>query len=382
MLPLREAGGPGDGREKAALKRSRNRPPTWVLLFIVFAFPSLLAFFFLPTGFVLEGPGASFDLLSRVEVRGWDVLQDGGEFLLTSVLVDEASMAEVLFALVSPDYELAATKEAGIEEDTEFKDDLYTCVSRMSASALALKEAGAPVEVRRLGAAVMETAPGFPAEGILKPGDVILEVEGTRILGADELKRAISRFSPGVELELTVDELEYEDAAALTFRLAGRARKVRVSTAEADGEPVIGVVVADWFEYHSPVEVIWDLGSVRGPSAGLMMALTLYGLLSREALAGGKKVAGTGTIDLEGRVGPIGGLPLKVKAAERSGAEIFLYPEENGDEALSVETRMRMIPVGSFEEALEALRENAGWLPGGYPQVGHQSPASMSPALP
>lgn len=341
------------------MKRSRNRPPTWALLFIVFAFPSLLAFFFLPTGFVLEGPGASFDLLSRVEVRGWDVVQGGGEFLLTSVLVDEASMAEVLFALVSPDYELAATKETGIEEDTEFKDDLYTCVSRMSASALALKEAGAPVEVRRLGAAVMETAPGFPAEGILKPGDVILEVEGTRILGADELKRAISRFSPGVELELTVDELEYEDEAALTFRLAGRARKVRVSTDEADGEPVIGVVVADWFEYHSPVEVIWDLGSVRGPSAGLMMALTLYGLLSREALAGGKKVAGTGTIDLEGRVGPIGGLPLKVKAAERSGAEIFLYPEENGEEALSVETRMRMIPVGSFEEALKALREIA-----------------------
>jgi PDZ domain-containing protein len=350
------------------------------LLLLVFLFPSLPALFFLPTGYVLEGPGSSFDLLEKVEVRGWEVQQGKGELLLTSVLVDEASLAEVFFALLSPDYDVSKASQSPVAEETDLADDLYTCISRMSATVLALREAGVPVEVKRRGAAVMEVVQGMPAAGELKTGDVILEVDGRPTPGVAELKEAVSGLPPGTGVVLTVDELEYEDEEAATFRLADRGREVHLQTAEAGGETVIGVVAADWFDYRSPVEVAWELGPVRGPSAGLMMALTLYDLLTPGDLAGGRKVAGTGTIDLEGRVGPIGGLAMKVKAAERMGAEVFLYPEENHEEAVSLDTGMLLVPVRDFEEAVRALEDGMPILPA-MPSQGRAFPACWSPGL-
>lgn len=340
------------------MRPGRNRPPSWVLLTLFFLLPSFPALFFLPTGYVLEGPGSAFDLLSRVEVRGWEVHRETGEMLLTSVLVDEASLAEVFFALISSDYRLSRTPETATREDMELVDDLYTCISRMTATVLALREAGVPVAVNRRGVVVVEVGKGFPAGEALRPGNVILEIDGKTTLSLESLKGAISGLSPGTWVELKVDELEYEDRATSTFRLAGRERKVRVRTAESGGETVIGVVAADWFDYHTPVEVAWELGSVKGPSAGLMMTLALYDLLSPEDLTGGLKVAGTGTVDLEGRVGPIGGLPMKVKAAESLGAELFLYPEGNREEVARITTGMKMVAVRDFREALRALGES------------------------
>jgi len=85
------------------------------------------------------------------------------------------------------------------------------------------------------------------------------------------------------------------------------------------------------------------------------MTLSLLNLLLPEDLTRGMKVAGTGEVFLDGRVGAIGGLPMKIRAAERQGAEVFLYPRDNQDDLAGVDTRMRLVPVGSLEEALAFL---------------------------
>ena len=105
-----------------------------------------------------------------------------------------------------------------------------------------------------------------------------------------------------------------------------------------------------------PFTVSMASGDVGGPSAGMMWALGLYELLTPEDLTDGRSIAGTGTIDLGGNVGPIGGIRDKVIAAERSNADVFLVPADNMAELEGVDSGdLELVPVSTFDEALEAL---------------------------
>jgi PDZ domain-containing protein len=121
------------------------------------------------------------------------------------------------------------------------------------------------------------------------------------------------------------------------------------------GRAIIGVSTRDFFTYDSDIEVEWDLETVKGPSAGLMMTLSLINALTPDDLTHGDRIAGTGEITLEGDVGPIGGLPFKIRAAEEAGAEFFIYPEENQDDLEGFSTDLRLFPVEDLDEALEIL---------------------------
>jgi PDZ domain-containing protein len=106
-----------------------------------------------------------------------------------------------------------------------------------------------------------------------------------------------------------------------------------------------------------PFPVHISSGDVGGPSAGLMYALGLYELMTPGDLTGGRAIAGTGTIALNGAVGPIGGIRDKVVGAEAAGDTLFLVPKQNMAELRGVDTgEMRLAAVGSFDEALQALR--------------------------
>jgi PDZ domain-containing protein len=142
------------------------------------------------------------------------------------------------------------------------------------------------------------------------------------------------------EVEMVVDaDGEIEDVAVTRHRCAGSER------------PLVGIEVVEPFPY----DISFESGDIGGPSAGLMWALGLYDLLTEGELTGGRVVAGTGTIDTTGAVGPIGGIEQKVEAAERAGAEVFLVPRENFHAAQGVADDLQLVPVGSFEEALAYL---------------------------
>jgi Lon-like protease len=87
-----------------------------------------------------------------------------------------------------------------------------------------------------------------------------------------------------------------------------------------------------------------------------MFTLTLYNALSSKDLTGGRKIAGTGTINLDGTVGPIGGVKQKVAAAEAVGARYFLSPVENYEDAASVARKIKVIKVATVQRAIEFLQ--------------------------
>ncbi|WP_107081853.1 S16 family serine protease [Streptomyces sp. SBT349] len=118
----------------------------------------------------------------------------------------------------------------------------------------------------------------------------------------------------------------------------------------------------------SEVSVELRLADVGGPSAGLLFSLGIVDLLEGDGrggdLTGGLTVAGTGTIDPDGRVGAVGGVPLKTQAARRDGATVFLVPrDECGDATADVPDGLRLLPVTTLGGAVEDLRALAAGEP-------------------
>ncbi|MBO1337756.1 S16 family serine protease [Streptomyces sp. VRA16 Mangrove soil] len=110
------------------------------------------------------------------------------------------------------------------------------------------------------------------------------------------------------------------------------------------------------------IDVTLQLGDVGGPSAGLLFSLGIVDLLDGNGsggdLTGGKKIAGTGTIDAKGAVGAVGGVSMKVQAADRDGATVFLVPKaECSDARASAPQSMRLIPVTTLKGAVTALTD-------------------------
>ncbi|WP_336786049.1 S16 family serine protease [Paenibacillus sp. MMO-177] len=104
--------------------------------------------------------------------------------------------------------------------------------------------------------------------------------------------------------------------------------------------------------------------NVGGPSAGLMFALQSLNLLLDEDFTRGFRIAGTGTIDKDGNVGAIGGISLKIVAADHAGAELFLAPKDNYTEAAAkakeLRSEMKVVPVTSLGSAIAAIQDEAG----------------------
>ncbi len=108
------------------------------------------------------------------------------------------------------------------------------------------------------------------------------------------------------------------------------------------------------------IDIELEAGDIGGPSAGLLFSLGIIDKLDGDGsggdLTGGRVIAGTGTIEASGKVGPVGGVALKTQAAHRDGATVFLVPEaECSDAQAEVPEGMRLIPVTTLKGAVSAL---------------------------
>ena len=125
----------------------------------------------------------------------------------------------------------------------------------------------------------------------------------------------------------------------------------------AAGEPIDPTAVAAGEDL--PYDVAVEHGAVGGPSAGLLMALAFYDHAAAEDLAGGRRIAGTGTIAPDGAVGRIGSTAAKIVAAQRAGATLFLVPASQVDAARAAvdpSAPIAVIGVETFADAIAALR--------------------------
>jgi PDZ domain-containing protein len=215
--------------------------------------------------------------------------------------------------------------------------------SQTTAAVVAERAAGLRVPMPQRRFVVSAIVGGSRALGTLRVGDEIVSVEGTRIGALGQLRRLIEEVPAG-------------SPVALDAVRAGTPLALRVPTTRVAGHPRLGVEIQLRPQRLTlPVPVRFSLANVSGSSAGLMFALAIYRALRGDRHHTGTSIAGTGTLALDGTVGPIEGTLQKLIAAKRAGAQIFLVPAQNFREVAS-ERDLRIVPVTSFRDALAALR--------------------------
>ncbi|MFB6620227.1 PDZ domain-containing protein [Streptomyces sp. NPDC056367] len=238
--------------------------------------------------------------------------------------------------------------------------------SQQSAKVAALKQLGIPVTARVIVASVVKDS---PSDGKLHAGDVIKAVDGTPVTAPEDVAKFVTKHKPGDPVEFTIVPAAEAAEAAKANREATGSTKIVITAgkAEGDGHAIVGIRAGT--DHTFPFTIDIKLADVGGPSAGLMFALGIVDKLTPEDLTGGKFVAGTGTIDDTGKVGPIGGIQMKTIGARKAGAQYFLTPAENcASAAKNVPDGLTLVKVSTIDDATKALEKIRKGDKAGLPQ--------------
>jgi PDZ domain-containing protein len=210
--------------------------------------------------------------------------------------------------------------------------------SKRAAEVVALSRLGYKVAQ---GALIVSVEPTYPGAAALQQNDIVTVIDGKPASTADDLVAAIHSHHFGDHVKLRVTR-------------ASAPRDVDVTVGGDADHPMLGVHVST--QVGLPFDVAIDSGDVVGPSAGLAYALELYDLLTPGELTGGRKIAATGELGLDGKVQPIGGVTQKTISVRRAGASVFLVPRDNYAEARAHRGKhLQVYAIDDFDGALRVL---------------------------
>jgi len=281
---------------------------------------------------------------------------EGNLYQLT-VRRDEANIFVYLWSLINDSYDLYP-REVILPDGVTPQELSEISIQNMRTSenvaiAVALKNIGYEIESKGDGVAVVGLLEDSPVKDKLKKGDLINSINSTDIFSATEFIATLRTYSIGETVSI-----------GLLREIDGVKKQIFVKTTlvehvEYKGEPMVGFLATTVNErFDFPFEIDIKTGNVGGPSAGLMMALNVYNNLIPNDITNSMIVAGTGTIEIDGSVGPVGGIKQKIIAAKRAGAELILVPVANFEEAQPFETdKTAIVAVDSFYEALSVISQ-------------------------
>lgn len=337
--------------EPAVDANSPQRPARWpVLLAAVIVILAILigvgASVTLP--YYSFSPGPAFEVDDLVTLDNSDPID--GEFYMLTISLSQVSVIEYGLAQFDRSVDIIpreAVRPVGqSDEQYRARNRLSMEESKTNSVFVALNHLGYDVAVTGDGVLVAGLSEGSPVEGILLLDDVIIRFDGVPVTTAGELTSLIADRQVGDEVVLDVIR-------------GGRPVQVTATLIQHVSDPdrpMVGfLATTDNWSYTSPIDIQIDTTNVGGPSAGLMYTLTLIDLLSDDDLAAGRVIAGTGTIDLNGAVGPIGGIRQKVVSAEATGADVMFVPADNWDELEGFEVDIELVRVETYLDALDYL---------------------------
>jgi PDZ domain-containing protein len=270
-----------------------------------------------------------------------------GTFILTTLSTHAPIfVGEWMQAQIDPTKLIVAPKKATSQEQVR-QDYQMLEDSETTAITVGLRGAGYPSEMIGKGARVDTVLPGGRANGILQTGDVITAVNGIPIRTTDDFSEKISALSGNGSVQLAVERGQVKMDLTVPLLQPG----------SPSDTPKIGITTESaGFNIIAPFPVSIETQEISGgSSAGLIFTLTVYNALSAQDLTGGRKIAGTGTINPDGTVGTIGGVKQKVIAAEAAGASYFLCPVDNYADAVSMARTIKVIKVATVQDALDFL---------------------------
>jgi len=328
---------------------TRKRSASWPLYLIgalfVVGFSSVVAWN-IELPYLAYSAGPVSDAGDSVLVEDIDFYPPDGELLMLTVVTQDVNIFEAAIAGVDPTIDLVrkqAVRREG-ETDEEYRNRVLQQMDDSNYRSIAVALAHLGYELVPTEVVINELVEEVPAADVLQLGDTVLTVNGRDIESVDDFPPALEGYEVGDTIDMTVQR-------------AGSDVAVEVELAEREdepGAPMIGIVLGELTEPPFPIEI--RAGDVGGPSAGMMHTIAIVDSLTEGELTHGRVIAGTGTIDLDGNVGSIGGIRQKVVAAEAAGAEYILVPEANYESALTAERDdIEIVPVATLDQAISFL---------------------------
>ncbi|MET7544617.1 PDZ domain-containing protein [Streptomyces sp. NPDC005479] len=323
----------------------------------------------IPVPYSEMSPGPTVNTLGKVggepvlQISGHRTYKTSGNLNMTTVRVTGAdynmNLVEAVYGWLAHDsvvvphdtlYPGGKTEEQSTQENAEEFSQ-----SQESAKVAALTELGIPVTSRVVVSTVIKDS---PAQGKLHAGDVIKAVDGTAVKHPEDVAKLVTKHKPGENVIFTVIPAKTAAAAEKAGKQPQGTEKITITTKKAPKENRAIVGIQAGTDHTFPFEIDIKLADVGGPSAGLMFSLGIVDKLTPGQLTGGKFIAGTGTIDDQGKVGPIGGINMKLVGARDAGARYFLTPGDNCKAAASdTPSGLTLVKVKTIDDAKQSLEK-------------------------
>ena len=305
---------------------------------------------FIPVDYYIVVGGGINDVSSRIEVE--DASKSKGSYNLSYVRQLKGNFLTFGLSYIIPGWDRIETGDYKYDdtesvEDIEFRSDIDLKNANSLAIINAYKYAKKDVSIKSGHFYVIFVTNDYDTEFKIK--DNIISINGVKLKEVNDFRNSLSTCEVGskVDVEIIRDKKEMTISSTV-YELAGN--------------KILGVGLNYYYDLEmNPKTEIKFKKRERGPSAGLVTTLSIYDKLVSEDLTHGLKIAGTGTIEADSSIGEIGGVKYKVMGADAGGADVFLVPKNNLEEALKVKKekklKIKVYGVATFKDAIEVLRE-------------------------
>lgn len=322
--------------------------------------------FVLPVPFVKLAPGPTFNVIGQedgqdvIRISGTQTYPVTGNLDMTTVLESGGPRGGLTFVDAIASWLDPA--DAVVPRELLFPDDvsgddvrtrqaMLFSTSESNAVAAAMGYLDRPVITENVVTAVYGDT---PSDGKLLPRDEIVSINGTEITEVEQVVEMVRAEPAGTHFEFVVRRDGVDVDGVMTDDVEETVVVTSADNPDNPGTPYIGIGVGEFYSAGFPID--FTLEDVGGPSAGLMFATGIVDKLSPEDLTAGQHIAGTGTIEPDGTVGPIGGIRQKLAGARSAGATFFLMPADHCTEATGhVPDGLTVAPVATLTEAIEAI---------------------------
>ncbi len=317
--------------------------------FYIIALAILILIFNIRLPFYVNAPGGTININNRIEYQ--DKKEYKGSLNMLYVTEYVASIPFYLLSHIIPDWDLESIKENQVSstesvEEINKRNKILLENSINNATYVAYKSANKKIEITKTKYVVVAVT----KKNGLKIGDEILEVEGKKVSSLEMIKQ-------------TIEEKNVGDAINLKIKRNNKEQEVVAKIEKEANKKALGVMIVTNYNLKPEQEVKLKFKqSESGSSGGLMMSLSIYSAISGKDILKGRNIAGTGTIDMNGNVGEIGGIKYKIMGAVKNKMDVVLVPSANYKEAIKVKEdknyKIKIVKVDTFMDAIDYLTTN------------------------
>ncbi|MFH1939985.1 MAG: S16 family serine protease [bacterium] len=320
--------------------------------FLIIIITVLILLNLITTPYFLVIPGQAINLSENITVENGE--KDAkGQFLLTSTAIIKANLLLYIYGFFDPNIDLK-NKDDEILLNMDQKDYINIMEklmqeSQMISKVVALRKAGYSPEISGRGILINGILDNSPAKNKLLPGDVIIKIDEQPVYTLEDFSEIVRGYNSSQIVRITFlrDNSTYSTSIPL----------IELPNTDDKTERIGIGVYADTkdLQCRFPLKIEINLEKIKGPSAGLMIALEVLNQLTENDLSSSLLIAGTGNLSIDGRITEVDGIKQKIISAKKHKADVFLVPQKNYPEALKFSHGIRIIPVDDFDDAIIKL---------------------------